>query len=68
MKKEVKVQKEYLSPKDAAKVLGMSVRHLLNTAHNYEIPFYYLNARVVRFERHDLESFMESRRIEAVMY
>ena len=68
MTKKVMERKEYLSTKDAAKVMGVNVRHLLNLKANHEIPFYIVNSRVIMFERHDIDRFMEKRRIEAVMY
>lgn len=68
MKKDVKPL-EYLSPKEAAKALCMSVRKLMELATtNHNIPYYRINARVIRFNRADIESFMESLRIEAVNY
>lgn len=54
----------YLSTREAAEYLGMSVDRLDRLCSNRDIAYIKPSERRRAFDRHDLDAFMRSRRVE----
>jgi len=55
--------KKYLSPKDLAEYLGISLRTVYLWTSLRQIPFYRLG-RLVRYSQKEIESWMKNKKIE----
>ena len=55
-----------LNSREAAAFIGVAVKTLYAWTAEERIPFYRISARRLRFDRSELESWMRSRKVEAV--
>ena len=56
------MKKEYLSYAEVSEMLGLSMNTLYSMVHRKLIPFLRISDRIVRFERGEIEAWLESRR------
>ena len=56
------MKKEYLTYRQVSEMLGLSMNTLYSMVHRKLIPFLRISDRIVRFERGEIEAWLESRR------
>lgn len=57
---------ELMSKKEAAELLTISVRSLERMLNSGELPYYRIGTGTVRISRRDIETYLNSRRVQVV--